>query len=194
MKNLFKDVALFIFEIGKLKHLPRSGWRNIGVENPVSVAGHQLRSAQLAYILAEMEGGVDSEKVCCMMVVHDNAETRIGDFDKIASMYLPKKEAEAKAFSDQLDLLPEKIKQKWSGYFDEFENGITKEAVIAKDADLLEMAFQAKHYHDLGHPIGRWIERVEESLQTNSAKEILKELKETNFIEWSQVVYKKALD
>ncbi len=47
MKNLKKIINWF-FEISLLKKIQRSGWRNIGIENPDSVAEHAFLTSQIA--------------------------------------------------------------------------------------------------------------------------------------------------
>jgi len=191
-----KKITDFIFELNMLKKIRHSGWQLGGVKNPDTIAEHALRAAQIGYILAVMEGNANPEKITCMLIIHDNAEIRIGDQHKIASRYYSNKQAENKAFADQLDSLGEVIKNKWAGYFKEYENRNTPEGIIAKDADWLEMAFQAKEYIDTGYNSAwDWIKNVEAALETKSAKKILKEMKKTEFTDWwdglKKMTYKK---
>ncbi len=140
-----KDIAKFLFEVGMLKCLKHVGWWKEGVKDPESVADHNCRTAVLGYILAKLEYA-DVDKVVKMCVFHDIAETRIGDMDKLAKKYIDKKESEKKAFADQVKTLPENMKVDLSSIFMEFEEGKTKEAVVARDADILEVLIQAKEY------------------------------------------------
>ncbi len=180
-----KNVVNFIFEINHLKKQARSGFQFAGIKYPDTVAEHMLRSAQIGYILAVMEGNKNPEKIACMLMIHDNAETRIGDQHKITARYISKKEAEGEVFEDQIRLLDEKIQNKWKIYFDEYESRNTQEGVIAKDADWLEMAFQAKEYFDMGITVATdWIDNVEKAVETKSAKKIMKEMRETQFTDW----------
>jgi len=53
---------------------------------------------------------VDRGKVLELLLVHDNAESRIGDVDKIMLRYMPDKyEAEEVALKEQVADLPEEI-------------------------------------------------------------------------------------
>lgn len=190
-----KKIVNFIFEINQLKRNKQSGWGLAGIANPPSIAEHSLRAAQIGYIVAVMENA-DPEKVAAMILLHDNGEARIGDQNKIAARYFEKSQAEARAFSDQAKNLGEIIEKKWRGYFGEFENRNTKEGIIAKDADWLETAFQAKEYFDLGHTSAKdWIQNVENAMETKSAKIILTEMKKTKFTDWwrglKKMTYKK---
>jgi len=180
-----EKITKFVFEINQLKFKKQNGWYLAGVKNPPSVAEHVMRAAQLGYIIAVMEGDANPEKVASMILIHDNGEARIGDQDKVAARYYEKDDAEKRAFEDQLNNLGEEIEQKWKQYFEEFENRKTKEGIIAKDADWLETAFQAKEYLDLGYASTiDFIKNVEKAVETESAKKIAAEMKKTNFTDW----------
>lgn len=179
-----QNIVNFIFELGQLKKLKHSGWKLAGVNDPHSIAEHELRAAQIGYILAVMEN-VNPEKVASMLIIHDNSEARIGDQNKIAARYIEKKESEKKAFDDQIAGLGNVVEEKWKIYFEEFENRSTKEGVVAKDADWLEVAFQAKEYLDLGYVSAiDWINNVEKAVETESAQKIIREMKNTQFTDW----------
>lgn len=166
-------MLILFLKLTNLKNKKTSGWRLIGVDNSPSNSGHILRSAQIGYILAVMENNPDPEKVTSILVMHENGEARIGDQNKVSAKYYNKSEAENQAFKDQTNNLGEKIEKKWNAYFEEFEKRNTPEGIIAKDADWLETAFQAKEYLDLCHKDAQnWIDNAEEALETESAKKI----------------------
>lgn len=191
-----KKIVNFIFELSQLKRQAHAGWWKIGIKHPVTVAEHVFRAQQIGYILAVMEGDANPEKVVAILMLHDNAETRIGDQDKVAARYFSNNEAELKAFTEQTELLSEKIQKKWQAYFNEYESRTTKEGIVAKDADWLEQAFQAKEYVDTGYKAAQnWIDNVAKAVETESAKKIIAELKKTEFTEWykdlKRMTYKK---
>ena len=180
-----KNIVNFIFELNQLKKQKHTGWLFAGVNNPVSVAEHIFRTAQIGYILAVMEGNNNPEKIVSILIIHDNCESRTGDQNKVSAKYYNKKDSEVKAFSDQIKSLGTQIEKRWKNYFNEFEERNTKEGIIAKDADWLEVAFQAKEYVDLGYASAQdWIDNVEKALETRSAKLLLKEMKKTKFTDW----------
>ncbi|MFZ2226011.1 MAG: HD domain-containing protein [Candidatus Moraniibacteriota bacterium] len=179
-----KKIVNFIFELNQLKKQKTSGWKLAGIDTTVSNADHTLRAAQIGYILATMEKCENPDKVATILVIHENGEVRIGDQNKVSARYYNKKEAEKNAFIEQLDGLGETIENKWKQYFEEFEERNTQEGIIAKDADWLETAFQAKEYADLGYPTQNWIDNVEKALETESAKKLLTEMKNTKFTDW----------
>ena len=191
-----KNIVNFIFEINQLKRQRHSGFQLAGVNDPDSVAEHVMRAAQIGYILAVMEGDANPEKVASMIMIHDNGEARVGDQHKVAARYFDVKEAEHKAFSEQLERLDNSVAERWQKYFNEFENRNTKEGIIAKDADWLETAFQAKEYMDIGFSsMENWVENVSKAVETNSAKMLIKEMRESKFTDWwcglKKMTYKK---
>jgi putative hydrolases of HD superfamily len=195
-----KNIVNYIFEIGVLKRERHNGFKLIGIDNLDSVAEHALRAAQIGYILTVLENKkhgteISPEKVASILVFHDNGEVRIGDLHRVAAKYIDSREAERNAFADQVKYLPEEFKY-LVRYFEEIEERNTKEGIIAKDADWLEAAFSAKEYYDLGNELAMdWINNVGLALETESAKEIFKEMKETRFTDWwtglKKSLYKK---
>jgi len=196
-----KNIVNYIFEMGILSKEKHNGFKLIGENNLRSVAEHALRAAQIGYLLTILENkrnntNLSPEKVCSMLVFHDNGEVRIGDLHKVASRYIDSKEAERLAFTDQISNLPEEAKQIIIKYFDETEERNSKEGIIAKDADWMESAFSAKELYDLGNELAmQWIKNVEKGVETDSAKEILIEMKKTKFTDWwiglKKILYKK---
>ncbi|MDD5568982.1 MAG: HD domain-containing protein [Candidatus Pacebacteria bacterium] len=196
-----KDITNYIFEMGVLAKEMHNGMKLIGASNLRSVSEHVLRAAQIGYLLTVLENeknhsNLNPEKVCSMLVFHDNGEIRIGDLHKIASRYIDSKKAEESAFKDQVSNLPETAKSALIKYFEEIEERSTKEGIIAKDADWLETAFEAKEHYDLGNTLAMdWIDNVGKAIETESAKEIFTSMKETRFTDWwtglKKLLYKK---
>ena len=180
---MMKKLVQFIFEALHLKHIKHEWWRMAWVQFPDSVAEHSLNAAQIGYILAKMEG-VDANKVAAMLVRHDIAETRIGDIHKVGTKYITnKKEIETKVLHDQVDHL--EFGNNIFELFDEYEERKTLEWIIAKDADYLEQAFQAKVYQEQGHEAcENWIENVGKALKTASAKQLWKQMQEGRSSDW----------
>ena len=200
IKNM-KKIVNYIFEIGVLKREKHNGFKLIGVDALGSVAEHALRASQIGYILTILENekhgtDISPEKVASMLIFHDNGEVRVGDLHKVASRYIDSSEAERLAFKEQAERLPRKMEDSLLKYYDEFENRTTVEGIIAKDADWLEAAFSAKEHYDLGNTLAMdWVLNVEKALETDSAKEVIKEMKETRFTDWwtglKKILYKK---
>lgn len=64
-------VAEFAFELGVLKRIRRAGWWHVGVRDPESVAEHSLRVAQLASLIAAIEGA-EPGRAALLAVWHDS--------------------------------------------------------------------------------------------------------------------------
>jgi 5'-deoxynucleotidase YfbR-like HD superfamily hydrolase len=179
-----KKIAKFFFELGQLKRVKRSGWWAAGIKDPETVAEHSFRSIIIGKVIAELEGA-DSNKVVNMLMFHDIPETRINDLHKIGARYVDYKVPESKALKEQMQNLPKKISDEILNNFKEMHDKKTKEAIIAKDTDLLECAIQAKEYLEQNYKdCDNWISNVEKQLKTKSAKLILKEIKKTNSNSW----------
>lgn len=179
-----ENIAKFIYELGQLKRVKRSGNWIMGVKDPETVAEHAYRATIIGRILSELEGA-DINKVTTMMLLHDIPETRINDIHKVGARYIDFKSAEKAAMKDQLKRLPPKLAKEMEELFIELEERKTKESIVAKEADYLECAFQAKEYYEQGYKDGiNWINNVERVLTTKSAKALMKQLKKTSYNDW----------
>lgn len=191
----FDKIVEYIHEINQLSKQKNTGFGLFGVDNPPSVSDHLCRAAQIGYILGKMEG-VDYSKVVLLVLFHDNGKSRIGDQNKVAARYIFKNEAEELVIDKQTEKLGYLIGYDIKKFYEEMNARKTKEGIVAKDADWLEQAFQAKEYLDLGYEgATEWIKNVEEALETDSAKKILLQMKNKKFTDWWQglmkMTYKK---
>lgn len=181
-----KPIANFFYELGMLKRQLHVGPTLAGAL-PVeldSLSDHTTRAALIGYILAGLEG-VNSEKVACLLLVHDVPEIRIGDQHKVAARYLNADAAEQTAFEEQLALLPETVAASWKKYQAEFTQRDTKEGIVAKDADWLETAITARELVVRGYPaMQNWVDNVRAALETPNAKKILEEIEKTEPTDW----------
>ncbi len=186
MEDAEYHVARFIFEVGTLKRIKRAWLKSEGVANPESVAEHTYRNTIVGYLLAKMEGA-DAEKVMKMCLFHDVPEVRIGDLDKVAQRYINKDTIELEVLRDQLKNLPEHAAKEIFSLVNEMSERKTKEAIIARDADILELLFQAKEYADVGyHGTEYWLEQNSKLLKTDSAKSLFRALMKQDAFAWSK--------
>lgn len=180
----YQSLCDYIFELGTLKKIRHCGTQLAGVFQPDSVAEHAYRAAMIGYILAKMEKK-NAEKVMLTCLIHDNAEARITDLHKVARRYIDTQKAEMKAFDEQSQRLPSEIGEIFRELFNEYEEKNSTESIIARDADMLETAFQAKEYLDLGYKACQdWINNVQKCLKTKSAKKLLQNMKKVEFTAW----------
>lgn len=162
----------FIFELGQLKRTPRTGWFKLGVKNPETVAEHSFSTAAIGFLLAEMEE-IDPYRVAGYCIFHDVGETRTGDLDWLAQKYLDKGDyLSSEVIEDQIAKLPDQLRASMEELYEYPEEGgeIHK---VARDADLLDLIFQAIVYGESGTKgVQDWIENTIPLLNTDSARDI----------------------
>lgn len=176
-------VANFAFELGVLKRMRRAGWWHVGVRDPESVAEHSLRVAQLASLLAAIDGA-DPSRAALLAVWHDSQETRTGDIPHTAKPYLDKPSPEAITV-DQTAELPDGVRKTVHEAVTEYEAQQTPEAHCAKDADKLECLVQAIEYRDAGYAgVQGWIDSSRDTLRTDAARRIADAALHTSPLAW----------
>lgn len=177
-------VLNFIIEAGLLKRVQRSGWSVVGVANPESVADHSFRCAVIAYFLCRGEG-IDSGQAILMSLFNDICEARITDLHKMAQRYIDGKDAEDKAFDEQIASLPGPLKKELALMRSEYRKQESKASKIARDADILECLIQAKEYYELGNKLAKkFLIRAPKYLETKSARKLWQEAKDADFNLW----------
>jgi putative hydrolases of HD superfamily len=178
----YSNFSRFFYELGMLRRVQREGWKLLGITHPESVAEHSLRAAQIAYVLAKLENHPSPETVCSILVFHDIGESRIGDIQKVANRYVSSNEQ--KAVTDQLHPM-EEVGDCIFHLWDEIESKQSETGIIAKDADLLELALTACEYKKQGHIEAEdWLIKTKKRIRTNSAKKLFKSFLETDPMEW----------
>jgi putative hydrolase of HD superfamily len=180
------NLAKYLYEVGHLKQVQRSGWQQIGIHNPESVAEHSYRTAIIGYILASIEGA-DPEKTAIICLFHDAAEARIGDLHWTAKRYINVKEGEQLALTEQVERLPQEMAEKVVTLVNEYEERSSREGRLAREADLLECILQAREYQTRGYAEAQdWIDGCYESLQTETGRSLAKACIHTEPSAWFQ--------
>ena len=170
-----EDAAKYLYEIGQLKRVRRSGWWIAGIDHPESVAEHSFRTAVIGYVLAHL-AGADLHKVATMCLFHDAHETRLNDVHRIARRYLPWGDAGERAAADQAARLPESAAKELTDFFRSWESPDSLEAQLARDADQLECLVQAREYQAQGHKdVQDWIDGCRAALKTDVAQALADE-------------------
>ncbi|GJQ60608.1 MAG: HD domain-containing protein [Candidatus Scalindua sp. AMX11] len=179
-----EELIQFLFEVGHLKNVDRSGWWLLGNRAPESVAEHSFRCAIVGYILAKLEN-VDVSKVIIMCLFHDVHEARTNDLHKIAQGYLKHDEAEATVSNEQFGPLKAHIGEEIESVINELVNQESEESIVAKDADILECAMQAREYQLQGYDAAiDWVDRAKERLRTGASKKMLAIVEHSDPNEW----------
>jgi len=175
-----QNIANLLFEAGMLKRTPRTGLQFLG-SGSESVAEHAFRVTFIGYVLARLEKDVNEGELIKMCLLHDLHEARTGDLNYMNKKYV--KVDEEKAIEDLTDTLPfgDDIKNS----VEEFNSGKTKEALLANDADQLDLILMLKENKDLGNKYAdEWISFALKRLKTNTAKKLAEEILETDSTHW----------
>ena len=136
-------------ELQRLKRLDRTGWTLRGLPNGTeSVAAHSFGVSVTAMLLADecVARGitVDVEKVLRIALLHDWAETRVGDMPRTATLYFgseARKQAETAAFLDVVSDV-DAGKDLYANLYDDYEHRSSLEARLVKAADVLDLLVQ----------------------------------------------------
>ena len=162
-----KAITGFLYEIGLLKRYPRTGWLQLGVRTPESVADHSFRASVAASVIASLEGA-DPQRAAFLALWHDSQETRTTDLPHLAQRYVAAPPHE-QVTDDQVRPLPPALAGLIRDAVREYEAD-TPEARCARDADKLEMLLQAREYEDQGHrDVRPWIDSALSRLRTDNA-------------------------
>jgi putative hydrolases of HD superfamily len=191
-KKINSQVAAlnFFAEAGLLKRVKRSGWWVAGIENPETVAEHCFRCAVIGYYIAHCEG-VDVFRVVTQTLFNDIHEARINDLHKMGHHYIDFRPAEQKVFSDQIANLEKRVKGALKTMREDYDRQISRESIVARDADILECLIQAKEYVDNGYPVARtFLKRAPAHLKTPTARKLCKQLFSWDSHAWWQNVVK----
>jgi putative hydrolase of HD superfamily len=177
-----KKLANFLFETRILKHTPRAC--SYYLKGPVkeNIVEHLYFTTIIGWILAKLEN-VDENNVIKMCLIHDLVDTRGGPRNLIMKFYnpLPNEQKIIKEISEDhnLEFIP------LENLFNEYFEHKTKEAIVAKDADILARMLLEKECLDLGNQKAKkWLEYSFKRLETKSGKELGKALIETDSDEW----------
>ena len=175
-----KRVVEFLFEVGMLKKTPRTGYQFLG-SGKESVADHSFRTSVIGYVLANQEPEADLNKVVLMCLFHDFPETRTGDHNYVNKRYV--KADEKGALRDQVKALP--FADEVIALTNEFNEDITLEAQLAKDADQLDLILELKEQLDFGNPnAADWLNFAVKRLFTENARNMARKILETDSTNW----------
>jgi putative hydrolase of HD superfamily len=175
-----KKIAHLLFEAKILKEIPRSGYHFLGAGKE-SVAEHSFCTTFIAYVMSELEPGVDALKLISMCLLHDLPEARLGDLNTVHKKYV--QADEPAAIQDTTRGLA--FGQKLIDLLEEYNDGLTVEAKLAHDADQLALILELKDLIDIGYvPPKGWIENVIKRVETGTGKKIARAIMATSRDDW----------
>jgi len=151
-RNLVR-LAQFFYEVGTMRKMARIH-RQVLFTDDMSdnIATHSFRAAFIGFMLAKM-AGANPFKVMAMCLLHDMGEARTNDHNWIHKRYV--KSDDTLVLEEQLGALP----------FDdlaelarEYERRESLEALLAKDADVLDQVLLLREYEHQGNKEApRWL-------------------------------------
>ena len=136
----------------KLKNIKRAGWiSKAKILRAESVADHSYALTALSMVFSDFLG-LDTEKVMKMCIIHDLAESIIGDYMPDEISIEEKQIKEDNAMKMIISSFPDKITLLYSNMWKEYCLNQTKEACLVKQLDKVEMFLQANQYLKKGYP------------------------------------------
>lgn len=158
------DIDTFIQSIFRLKKIKRTGWLAKGkILNGESIADHSYSLSALCMVFSDILG-LDTGKVMKMCIIHDLAESIIGDIMPGEIPEKEKKMKETKAMKSILFSLPVSVRIDYIGIWKEFLLNGSQEAQLVHKVDKLEMLLQAREYLLQGYP-NRYLEQFFKSIE-----------------------------
>lgn len=138
-----------LLELQQLDRVPRSGYALRGIADPESVAEHTFQLVFMVWSLAPEVPELDRGRLLELALVHDLAETRIGDLPRTAAHYFPdgaKRQAESLALQELLAPLG----SRGPDLFAEYQAGVTAEARFVSACDKVQLMIKATVYEEAG--------------------------------------------
>ena len=161
---------------GQLKDIVRKGWLKYPIDFPESNADHSFRVAFLSMILAE-ELGLNIDKCAKLSILHEFGEIKGGDLTPEERIN------EEKIIDEQGEILKQMMiemgGEKYYEIWNEAEKITSKEAILVKDVDRLEMCLQALEYEEkYGYDLQEFYDYTEKLLILDLPKRIFKRILE----------------
>lgn len=172
-------LADFFNEVGMLRKTPRSGYAFLGTGGE-NVAEHSYRTAVIGYALARL-AGIDPARVAFLCLFHDLHEARTGDFNYVNHRYDQCRAREALQDAVAGTGLAGEV----LGFWDELAEGQSPEAVLAHDADQLDLICNLKVELDKGNAFaGEWLKSAVKRLRSPWAQELAEVVLHTDPNRW----------
>lgn len=179
MNQTHQAIVNYLFEAGILNKTPRSGFWFLG-SGEQSVAEHIHRMQHICFALAHL-AGLDPGKMLAMSLFHDFAEGRTSDLNYVHQKYV--KSDEHAAVEDFVKTIPfgETVKT----IIDEYEARESRESLLVKDADNLELLLSLKEQQDIGNERAKtWIPSLLMRLKTEEGKALAQAIVVTDSDAW----------
>ena len=145
------DLIKFFSFIIKLKNIKRSGWiSKVQVAEPESIADHTFSVCAISMILSDILG-LDTEKIMRIAILHDLAESIVGDIMPDEMPKNEKLEKEKQAIKYVLSFLPKKNRDHYRSILNEFYSHRSIASEFVHNVDKFEMIMQGMQYYKTGY-------------------------------------------
>jgi putative hydrolase of HD superfamily len=181
----------FFHLLERLKTTPRAGWRRFGINPCESISDHMYRMSIITMMApASLSRSLDLAKCTRMALIHDMAESLVGDITPVDPV---SKEEKSRRETETMEYICTSLLGKFNGglngkevraIWQEYEDGETKESVFVHDVDKIELLLQMVEYEresacerDLGE--FTWVaSKIQGSEVKEWAQEVFRERKE----------------
>ena len=148
---MVNDLTPFFHSILQLKSVKRAGWvSKVKIKNAESVADHTFSMCALAMLLSDTLG-LDTQRAMKMVILHDLAESIVGDYMPGDVTERQKIAKEKRAMKSILADLPKNARTEYEKIWLEYLQNKTDVSKFVHRVDKLEMALQALQYARQGY-------------------------------------------
>lgn len=183
--RILEYVRLLILDFFKtsanLKNIPRQGWIDkLNHKNPETVAEHVYMTAVMGMVISDLEGK-NTEKILKMILLHDLAESLVGDITPDRLSRESKADLENNAMRKILDELPPSLSEEYRRLWSEFQQNSSEESRLIHQVDKLEMALQARIYSKSDfkpEQVATFFKTAKDEITEKNIKEILENILE----------------
>lgn len=143
----------FFHLLERLKTTSRAGWRRFGIDNCESISDHMYRMSILTMMApASLSSKLDILKCCRMALIHDMAESLVGDITPVDPV---SKEEKSRRETETMDYICTTLLGKFNGglngkdvraIWQEYEDSETPESLFVHDVDKIELLLQMVEY------------------------------------------------
>lgn len=143
----------FFHLLERLKTTKRAGWRRFGIDDCESISDHMYRMSILTMLApASVSARLDVAHCCRMALIHDMAESLVGDITPVDPVSKEEKSRRESATMDYIctnllgrfnaGLNGHDIRRIWQ----EYEDSETPESLFVHDIDKIELLLQMLEY------------------------------------------------
>jgi putative hydrolase of HD superfamily len=178
--NPMRSIVNLLFEAAFLKKVPRSGYQFLGVGRE-SVAEHTFVTTFIGWTLAQAIPDVDAARLLSLCLLHDLPETRMGDLNTVQKKYVTAREKQT--LEDLAEMGP--VGSHIEALLEEFNQGNSLEARLARDADQLAFLLDLKQLADQGYRSpDKWIPHVRQRIRTEAGQTMAATILEQDSDAW----------